>query len=137
MIVGFDLDGTLDKPALAALAKDLLELGHIVHVITSVFPESGDWQSQESKFAKLLRLGIPTYHNLCDKKGIRGHATLHVLTPISKDIEPDIGARLRDLGLQKGNLTERLGIEIFFDDSETFCEMIPRMDGHVTVLRVM
>jgi len=137
MIVGFDLDGTLDKPELAELAKYFLAGGHIVHVITSTFPESGPWQSMESKFAKLVRIGIPMNHDLTNKNPIRGHATLHVLLPIDKDVEPSIDARLRDLGLQKGNLTQRLGCDLFFDDSATFCEMIPRMDGHVTVLRVM
>ena len=132
MIYGFDLDGTLDKKPLADLANLLLLSGHEVHIITSVFPESGEWQSPQSKREKCRRLGIPV-----SDIPTRGNAQLHVLWPIPVEQEHDISARLRDLGLQKGHLTEKLGIDVFIDDSEIFCGMIPRMDGNVTVLRVM
>jgi hypothetical protein len=133
MIFGFDLDGTLDKPELAYLANHLLQSGHTVHVITSVFPESGNWQSRIAKLEKLQRLGVPTIQDE-NIHFMQGHAKLHVIYPENVGT---IEERLRIIGLQKGILTEKMKIDVFFDDSSTFCDMIPRMDGHVTVLRVM
>jgi hypothetical protein len=132
MRYGFDLDGTLDRREIGALAKHLLATGHEVHIITSIFPESGDWQSKEAKKEKLNRLGI-----LWKEPGSFTKLNAAALHVIPAEEQGTIEERLRVIGLRKGVLTETLGIDVYFDDSSTYCEMIPRMDGHVTVLRVM
>jgi len=142
MRVGMDLDGTLDKPALAALANALLAGGHEVHIITSYFPEGGSWQSPAAKHSKLQRLGIEFEHTT----GPRGRtifsgpdgvkrAELHILEAV--DVSFPLEYRLRDLGLRKGEMCERLGIEVMFDDSATFTEVFRLMNGATTMLRVM
>lgn len=138
MRVGFDLDGTLDKPCLAALAVELMKAGHEVHVITGVFPEAKDWQDAQAKRRKLARIGVPykeTSDGLTLLYGEDGyHAQLHILYAVTSTYDRDY--RLIDLGLRKGALCEELGIEMFFDDSERYCEMIPKMSGSTTVLHV-
>lgn len=131
MIYGFDLDGTLDKPELAALCKTLLATQHEVHIISSIFPEGGEWQNADAKKQKLDRLGI-----LWKDPGAITKANAASLHVVPAEADGDIGERLRVIGLKKGILTERLHIDVFFEDSETFCQMIPRMDGHVTILQV-
>lgn len=131
MRIGFDLDGTLDRPALRDLALVLLEAGHEVHIITGVFPEAENWQDAPAKRAKLSRLKIPFTEGFLDT---REGATLHILTAVPSTFDRDY--RLADLGLRKGELCERLGIEMFFDDSDKYVEMIPKMAGAVTVLHV-
>ena len=130
MIFAFDLDGTLDVPAIGKLARHLIMCGHDVHIITACFPESGGWQDEDAKRAKLKRLGIPA-----TMTQTANNAQLHILQ--ATNVNSPIMDRLRELGLQKGALCEQLGVGVIFDDSPTFCEMIPRMNGHVTVLRVM
>lgn len=131
MIIGFDLDGTLDKPSLAGLCQILLAAGHEVHIITGTFPEAAGWQDAEAKRRKLNRLRISFTEQDVVKMGA---ARLHVLNAVPSTFDRDY--RLADLGLRKGALCEELGIEIFFDDSALYCEMIPKMDGDVTVLQV-
>lgn len=141
MTFGFDLDGTLDSPAVAELARTLILAGVSVHIITGTFGESGDYQSAEAKERKLVRLRIPFVFPVTDDSGrplrtyTPGLATLHVLTAV----DPSYGTeyRLRDLGLRKGSLCEELGIDLFVDDSELYCEMIPKMSGGTALLRVM
>lgn len=140
MKFGFDLDGTLDKKELADLARVLLDAGHEVHVITGVFPDAGDWQSPDAKRAKVLRLGfsykemIPPM-NMTEQHGLHPRkVTLHIL---NADITLGREDRLIGLGLQKGALCETLGIQVFLDDSELYCKMIPSMAGGVSVLRVL
>lgn len=140
MTVGFDLDGTLDRPAIAELAKALLKAGVEVHIITGTFAESGDWQSRTAKERKVARLGIPFSYGFTDDFGKpatmpSGIATLHVLTAVDPSYGSDY--RLRDLGLRKGALCEELGIGLFIDDSDVYCAMIPKMSGGTSILRVM
>jgi hypothetical protein len=137
MKIGFDLDGTLDKPAIALLANSLLSAGHEVHIITGIFIESGDWQSKQAKFEKLKRIGIE-FVDVDDywpaKKLPGGQAILHCLFAV--DASMGIDYRLRDLGLRKGALSEKLGLQIFLDDSETYMKMMPLMNGGITLLQV-
>lgn len=132
MIVGFDLDGTLDRPNVKALLLALVAAGHEVHIITGVFDEAGDWQSEEAKLAKLNRHGIPF------STGISNYSAALPRVHILHAADPSHGRdyRLADLGLRKGDLCERLGIELFIDDSATYCEMIPKMSGGTTVFQV-
>lgn len=137
MKLGFDLDGTLDRPALGALCKALLLEGHEVHIITGVFPEAAGWQDTPAKHAKLRRLDIPFVDDgshVVAAHGPAPYARLHVLYAVPSTYSRDY--RLADLGLRKGALCEELGIQVFFDDSDTYCEMIPKMAGGVTVLQV-
>ena len=139
MKIAFDLDGVLDKPALAELCRTLVRNGVEVHIITGVFDEAGDWQSAEAKRAKLHRLGVPfrdaelpIFDGGC--YSLQLLAVLHVLHAVSESYPRDY--RLADLGLRKGEMCERLGISMIFDDSPTYCEIIPRMAGNTTVLQV-
>jgi hypothetical protein len=123
MIVGFDLDGTLDKPALAELALALDRSGHEVHVISGMFPDA-PWQNEIHKKAKMERLGL---HR------ISYSGRLHILEAIPVDTNKDLNYVLRDLGLRKGALCEQLGITMFFEDSEIYADMIPKMSRGTTV----
>jgi hypothetical protein len=118
----FDLDGCLDRPTVSTLANALLNSGHELHVISGCFPLAS-WQDEEAKKKKLARLGLAAL-------------TLHVIDAIPVTAIHDLNYVLRDLGLRKGALCEELGIELFIDDSETYCSMIPRMSGGTTVLHV-
>ena len=133
MKIGFDLDGTLDRPAIRDLALALIKGGHEVHIITGVFVEAKEWQDEAAKKEKLTRLGIP-YQMPDAMCQVEGTAVLHVLDAVASTFARDY--RLIDLGLRKGALCEKLGITMFFDDSETYVEMIPKMSGGTTVLQV-
>ena len=133
MTIGFDLDGTLDHPALAELAKSLIGSGHDVHIITGCFPEAGEWQGHEAKQEKLDLLGIP--FSISQDTIEPKTATLHILDAVDyKKFPTDY--RLRDLGLRKGALCFELGIEIYIDNSEDFCKTVPSMNAGVAVLQV-
>lgn len=138
MKIGFDLDGTLDKPAIANLCNAMLDAGHEVHIITGVFDEAGEWQSSDAKFTKLRRIGVEA--NFYENRAFYPHvkhgpyAYLHVLHAV--DVSFGLDYRLRDLGLRKGDLSHKLGLEIFLDDSETYMKMMPVMNGGITLLQV-
>lgn len=135
MKVGFDLDGTLDKAHLAELARFLLDAGVEVHVITGIFDEAGDWQSEDAKWRKLGRIGLVQYVKTSPPAIIKDpRLHVHFLHAVSEQHSRDY--RLADLGLRKGALCEELGITIFFDDSEKYMEMMPKMTGDTTLLHV-
>lgn len=141
MKVGFDLDGTLDRLAILELAKTLLMSEVEIHVITGVFPEAVGWQDAAAKRRKMERLGLPYIENRVSAKHIAspavspaGIVVLHILDAVPLTFDRDY--RLADLGLRKGALCEELGISLFIDDSNLYCEMIPKMSGATTVLQV-
>ena len=113
-----------------------------VHIITGIFAEAGNWQSVEAKLAKLKRIGISVKWNegegtLCPVTRVHGdapYAILHALTAVGPEMGLDY--RLRDLGLRKAALTEELGISVIFDDSKTYCDIMPAMNGGLTILQV-
>jgi len=131
MTIGFDLDGTLDNPNILKLCRTLLTAGSDVHIITGLFAESG-WQDAQAKCRKLDRLGIPFTQN--NTVGTAGVARVWMLTAV--DESKSLDYRLRDLGLRKGELCERLGISLFVEDSELYCELIPKFSGGTTILQV-
>lgn len=140
MRIGFDLDGTLDREPLGDLAGELLAAGHEVFIISGTFNDAGaEWQNDEAKRLKVERHGIPC-DLMSDKdaeywEGGNGKACLIVLEAVPKaDFEYEY--RIKDMGLRKGELCDRLGIQIFFDDNQTYVEMIPKMAGGVQVLHV-
>jgi hypothetical protein len=130
MKIGFDLDGTLDKPALANLCNAMLQAGHEVHIITGIFAEAGAWQGVDAKLAKLERIGVPAQQGLAPY----GAATLWPLVAV--DVSFGLEYRLRDLALRKGDLSHKLGLEVFLDDSETYMKFMPVMNGGLTLLHV-
>ncbi len=136
MIVGFDLDGVLDRASMRDLAVSLLKGGHEVHIITGQFSEAGDWQSTKAKFSKLSRLGISFMYGPCVVGVTDGvpAARLHILDAADPSFGSDY--RLRDLGLRKGALCEELGVEMFFDDSQLYCDLIRAYSGDTIVLQV-
>lgn len=132
MTIGFDLDGTLEHPALAALCKALLEGGHSVYILSGAFPEAGDWQGTEAKCDKLEILGIPYCFPGEEEQG---HAVLHVMDAVDhKKFDTDY--RRADIALRKGALCFELGIEIYIDNSADYCKLIPSMNRAVAVLQV-
>ena len=54
---GFDLDGTLTKPAIAQLANDLFDAGHEIYVITGGLADTGEW-TEEARQKLLESLGV-------------------------------------------------------------------------------
>lgn len=138
MIIGFDLDGVLDRPILKELCLSLLAAGATVYCITGVFSEALLWQDADAKRRKMDRLGIPYVEigkkHLPKEEEMVGKVRLHILTAVPSTFDRDY--RLADLGLRKGALCEELGISLFVEDSETYAEMIPKMSGATTVLLV-
>jgi hypothetical protein len=134
MKVGFDLDGTLDIPSILELARTLLMNEVEVHVITGVFKEASGWQDVGAKHRKLSRLDLPYYEYTIGASPSPGVAMLHILEAAGQEFDREY--RLADLGLRKGALCEVLGLTLFFDDSKLFCQMIPKMSGGTTVLKV-
>lgn len=139
--VGFDLDGTLDKPALAVLCRVLMANPAVeVHIITGIFSEAGEWQSVQAKLRKLDRLGISVKRPLGESgpvvevQGTAPYAILHALVAVGPEMGLDY--RLRDLGLRKAALTEEHGISVFIDDSKTYCDIMPAMNGGLVILHV-
>lgn len=113
MTFAFDLDGTLDRPELAQLANLLFDAGHDIHVITAhAIAVAGYYATRESKVKKL------------DKLGVR-YTKLHLAS----------GANYSEVGLDKARVIREEGIEVMFDDSTTFCNMMAEYSNAV-VLRV-
>ena len=138
MHIGFDLDGVLDRPSLKELCLTLLGAGVTVSCITGVFPEALNWQDADAKRRKMERLGLP-YVELGRRHTVKeedmvGKVRLHILIAVPSTFDRDY--RLMDLGLRKGALCEELGIEIMLDDSETYCDAVPKMSGATTILHV-
>lgn len=142
MKIGFDLDGTLDKPAVLALAKKLWEAGCEIHIITGVFPESDPALSYEAKLAKLARLGLAlatpvpaTSRKEKDriKYDFPKNVVFHCVTAVDVSYGQDY--RLRDIAFRKGAYIEAVGISLMFDDSDLYCEVMPKVCG-ATMARV-
>jgi len=128
MKIGFDLDGVLERPVMRELLLRLREAGVEIHIITGSFDEV-IWQSADAKRAKLDRLKIP----FTEWPAVPG-PQLHIIHGVDRSF--DIEYRLRDIGLRKGLLTEELGIDIMIDDSTLYCDVMPVMNGALTVLQV-
>lgn len=106
MIVGFDMDGTLDRPAILQLAIALDAAGHDVHVISGMFPEDeAPWQNEEAKWDKFDK-----YLRLTNIK-------FHIVRALPVSATKNLDYVLRDLNLNKANLLRTLGIELYIDDS--------------------
>lgn len=132
MKIAFDLDGTLDRPAVRDLALALLKAGHEVHILSGCFTEAGKWQDSTAKMNKLVRLGLVGVGH-----GYIAPACLKIMIlPAVDHKQFDRAYRLVDLGLRKGAYCEEHGITLIFDDSEVYCETIPSMCG-AQVVRVM
>jgi hypothetical protein len=130
MKVAFDLDGTLDKPALRNLALSLLSAGHEVHIVSGCFLEAGDWQDETAKLDKLVRLGLAQAGDGPGKYKLPEGLRISILEAVSHE-RFDRDYRLADLGLRKGAYIEKNGIEIMFDDSELYCKLMPAYCGAV------
>jgi HEAT repeat protein len=126
MKIAFDLDGTLDRPVLRDLALTLLQAGQEVHIISGLFLEAGDWQDEQAKCEKLVRLGLAQPGAAVGKYLLPENLHLTILEAVSHE-KFDRAYRLADLGLRKGAYIEKHGIEIMFDDSEGYIEMMPKM----------
>lgn len=107
---GFDLDGTLDRPALARLANDLHDAGHEVYVVTGGLGDTGEW-TLEARKRKLAALGVR-------------------YTAIVRCIDPDI----RQLGILKGRECARLGIAVLLDDDRRYLDGVATVSDAVRLL---
>lgn len=107
---GFDLDGTLDRPALARLANDLYDAGHQVYVVTGGLADSGEW-TLAAREARLAALGAR-------------------YTDVVRCIDADI----HQLGRLKGEACARLGITVLFDDSRDYLAGAQGVSGAVRLL---
>lgn len=139
MKIGYDLDGTLDKEPVRKLALALAKEGHEVHVITGMFPDGQSWQGVEAKIRKMKRLGFRNFTYNMTRHVELEYADgplvfLHILEAQPVSPTRNLEYVLRDLGLRKGALIEELGIELMFDDSATYCEMVRRTSGATTAL---
>lgn len=107
---GFDLDGTLDRPALARMANDLHDAGHEVYVITGGLADAGEWLlgTRERKLAAL---------------GVR-------YTGIVRCIDPDI----QMVGILKGRQCRELGISVMLDDDHRYMDGIAEASDAVRLL---
>ena len=105
MKFGFDLDGTLDHPAVVALANALcndIEAGHEVHVITVGRLNCAGYETtREAKIEKLNRLGV-SYHYL-------------VLVG---------GDTFEEAGRRKAEYIQDHELDLMIDDSSTFVKEI-------------
>lgn len=107
---GFDLDGTLDRPALAQLANDLYDAGHEVYVVTGGLSDEGEW-SAAAREQRLAALGVRC-------------------TAIVRCIDPDTWR----IGALKGEACARLGISVLVDDSCHYLEKVPDASDAVRLL---
>jgi len=126
MRYGFDLDGTLDRAKVLLLMKQLLALGNEIHVISGYFADAGDWQSHETKLEKL--------NSLLGTKELPPGVSLHTIYSYAS--EGDSQSRRVNIGLQKGIYCQQHGIEIMFDDSETYAQVMKAMAGDLIVCHV-
>lgn len=101
--IAFDLDGVLDRPEMAALARFLYAAGVEIHVITVGAPDNETAEATKVMYARkverLAFLDVP-------------YTTLHVVT--GKDREEE--------GEEKAALLNYYAIPIMVDDSIDFVE---------------
>lgn len=98
----FDLDGTLDVPAIAQLARDLHAAGHEIHILTAALADEG-WMTIPAKEEKLRRLGVP-------------------YTQMHRPCFPT----QEQCGHAKGEILKELGDPLFIDDSPLFHQLVPQ-----------
>jgi hypothetical protein len=107
---GFDLDETLDRPALAQLANDLHDAGHEVYVVTGGLSDEGEW-TMAARQEKLAALGVRC-------------------TAVIRCIDPDIAR----VGVLKGQECRRLGIAVMIDDSRLYLDGVAAASDAVRLL---
>lgn len=98
--IGFDLDGTLDRPEIAALARVLFAAGVEIHIITAGYVGETEETAAEMvarKEARLEFLGVP-------------YSKLHIVT----------GQSFEEAGQEKAAIINYYELPIMFDDAPTF-----------------
>ena len=114
MKIGFDLDGTLDRPELARLANMYMDAGFEVHVITVVqLGQAGYITTKAEKIKKLAKLGVR-------------YTKLHLVR----------GETYSACGVAKAEVINEEGIIMMFDDAPTFVKMTVKFTKNCTVLEV-
>lgn len=103
--IGFDLDGTLDRPEIAALARLLYAAGVEIHIITVGALDGDGPEATEvmhaRKVERLAFLSIPYQH-------------LHVVT----------GANFDEAGEEKAAIVNYYELPIVIDDSGSFVKAL-------------
>ena len=114
MKIGFDLDGTLDRPVIAQMANMYFDAGFEVHVITVCqLAQAGYITSKADKIKKLEKLGVR-------------YTKLHLVR----------GATYSECGVAKADVINKEGIVLMFDDAPTFVKMITKFAPTCVVLEV-
>ena len=114
MKVGFDLDGTLDRPEIARLANMYYDAGIEVHVITVVqLGQTGYITTRKAKMDKLTLLGVR-------------YTKLHLVR----------GQTYNECGIAKADVINAEGIVLMIDDAPSFVKMIVKHAPGCLVLEV-
>lgn len=104
MKYGFDLDGTLDRPVIAELARALHAAGHEIHIITAS-PFGNPKHSKNAKETKLAALRVP-YHQL------------HIAS----------GTFIDEMAKKKADFVQLNHIDFFIDDMFDFCLEVQKLN---------
>lgn len=106
MKFGFDLDGTLDRPEIAEMARALFRAGHEIHVITVGRLGPRAWGTIELKKLRLESLGVP-------------YTKVHIVE----------GDTYTEAGQAKAAVINREDIVTMIDDSTTMSKEMARGTG--------
>lgn len=101
---GFDLDGTLEVPFIAQLARDLYEAGHEVHVVTGANSDTGPW-TLEARQEQLAYLKVP-------------YTELHRC----------FGTTLKDIAAEKVRVLRENKIKLMIDDMPEYCKAMAQAE---------
>ena len=112
MKIGFDLDGTLDVPALRDLANALHAAGHEVYVVTGGLADTGEW-TMPAREQRLAALGVNC-------------------TEIVRCITP----RIADIGALKAQACVEREIPILLDDSGMYIDGARAASSGLCLLQV-
>ena len=102
MTIAFDLDGTLDVPAIAAVFDALRVAGIDTIVLTGAIEDSGEW-TMASREAKCAALGL---------------------------VEPRIvrafGTNIKEIAVEKARICKEVGVSLMFEDSLVYASEIAK-----------
>ena len=107
----FDLDGTLDRPELAQLARDLFAAGHEVHIVTGARADVGEW-TIAARQEKLASLAV-------------NYTLIHRC----------FGATHDAVGSEKRRVCDEIGALLMFDDAPSYIKELSY--GRSCILQVI
>jgi DNA-binding LacI/PurR family transcriptional regulator len=112
---GFDIDGTLTIPAIRNLASHLFASGHKIHIITGGLRKPNEEHKIGTRMAhrqkQLEKLGVSLYHSL------------HVC----------VGVTTEEVANEKAKVCREQGIDVMFEDSRIYIDIIRNYSKTVVV----